>query len=253
MVGDAPEEILPTKPQLAMQPEDSREPKIPEEPQVSGDSLVESQVSPDENNEIAEPAAALAITPEPVDTPTAKPGEMLEVVQSDPVPTVKPVETAITPEPQNRIEEVRLMPASPVEPQKLPNAIALDPMPGRESVSGGSLEADPLAADTQGAATPADVKILEPQANDFGDKIIAPAMLRRNAYYVQIATLSDKNKIHTVLGSYGEKYPFALVPLATDSASYQVLVGPLNVDEYGVVLARFQSSGYKDAFLKKIP
>jgi hypothetical protein len=135
------------------------------------------------------------------------------------------------------------MPTSPIEPYKQtsPAAIALDPVPG---ISG---------TDSLIAETPAGVEALELQASNFGDKIIDTAMLRRNAYYVQIATLSDKNKIHTVLGTYGEKYPLALVPLVADSASYQVLVGPLNVDEYGVVLARFQSSGYEDAFWKKIP
>jgi hypothetical protein len=31
-----------------------------------------------------------------------------------------------------------------------------------------------------------------------------------------------------------------------------VLVGPLTADECGVVLARFRSKGYADAFLRKI-
>ena len=32
----------------------------------------------------------------------------------------------------------------------------------------------------------------------------------------------------------------------------QMLVGPLTMDEYAVVLERFKSYGFKDAFLRKI-
>ena len=42
-----------------------------------------------------------------------------------------------------------------------------------------------------------------------------------------------------------------MVPLSSGNG-YQVLVGSLSMDEYGTVLNRFKSYGFKDAFVKKI-
>ena len=75
--------------------------------------------------------------------------------------------------------------------------------------------------------------------------------LESGKYYVQIAIYNDDVNIQNVLDKYSENYPITLVPLSSGKAS-QVMVGPLNVDEYGTVLNRFKSYGYKDAFLRKI-
>ncbi len=70
-------------------------------------------------------------------------------------------------------------------------------------------------------------------------------------YYVQIAVLNNEDNIRNILASYGKNYPLVLVPLSTGTA-YQVMIGPLGQDEYGTILARFKSKGFKDAFLRKI-
>ena len=70
-------------------------------------------------------------------------------------------------------------------------------------------------------------------------------------YYIQIAVLRDKANIEDIINKYGKHYPIVLVPTASGSAK-QVMVGPLSVDEYGTVLARFKANGFKDAFLRKI-
>ena len=75
--------------------------------------------------------------------------------------------------------------------------------------------------------------------------------LDKGTYYVQIASLSNPSNIRETLGKYGRDYPVTLVPLAS-KASTQIMIGPLSVDEYAVVLARFKSYGYKDAFVRKI-
>ncbi len=69
-------------------------------------------------------------------------------------------------------------------------------------------------------------------------------------YYVQLATYKDSGNINTVLQNYSEKYPLALVESNIIANAYQVFVGPLTKDEYTVVLERFKTYGYKDAFLK---
>lgn len=75
--------------------------------------------------------------------------------------------------------------------------------------------------------------------------------LERGSYYVQIAVLADEKNIEDVVAKYKDQYPVTLVPLASGNAT-QVMIGPLNMDEYGTVLNRFKKSGYKDAFLRKI-
>jgi hypothetical protein len=72
--------------------------------------------------------------------------------------------------------------------------------------------------------------------------------LEKSCYYIQIATLGDKKNIEAALKKYS-KYPISLVP--NGKGAYRVLVGPLSVDEYGAVLAKFRDAGFKDAFVRK--
>ncbi len=74
--------------------------------------------------------------------------------------------------------------------------------------------------------------------------------LIRNSYYVQIATMRDDANILEVVNKYGNNYPITIVQLSNNSK--QILIGSLSMDEYAVVLERFKSYGYKDAFLRKI-
>lgn len=75
--------------------------------------------------------------------------------------------------------------------------------------------------------------------------------LKSGKYYVQIAVLSDTVNLKSIVAKYEAQYPITLVPLASGKAT-QVMIGPLNMDEYGTVLNRFKKDGYKDAFLRKI-
>ena len=75
--------------------------------------------------------------------------------------------------------------------------------------------------------------------------------LESGKYYVQIATLTQQENIDQIVQTYGTKYPIIMVPLKSGTA-YQIMVGPLTVDEYGSVISKFKSFGYKDAFLRKI-
>ncbi len=87
----------------------------------------------------------------------------------------------------------------------------------------------------------------------LGKRNIIPSLsqLESGKYYVQIATLAEEENINNIMDAYGQKYPLVMVPLKSGKA-YQIMVGPLGVDEYGTILARFKSFGYKDAFLRKI-
>lgn len=71
---------------------------------------------------------------------------------------------------------------------------------------------------------------------------------KSKTYYIQIATVNKKENVAKMIDLHGKKYPVYVIKNPAKS-SYQVLVGPLNDDEYALVLARFKQT-YKDAFLR---
>lgn len=77
--------------------------------------------------------------------------------------------------------------------------------------------------------------------------VSSESALERNCYYIQIATMGNIKNIENLLVKYS-KYPVSLIPAGKN---YRVLVGPLSVDEYGAVLAKFKDAGFKDAFVRK--
>ena len=60
-----------------------------------------------------------------------------------------------------------------------------------------------------------------------------------------------EENIKNLIEKYSSKYPMVLVE-STNGVTYQVMVGPLSIDEYGSVLAKMKAHGYKDAFVKYI-
>lgn len=77
--------------------------------------------------------------------------------------------------------------------------------------------------------------------------VSSESALASNCYYIQIATMRNIKNIENILVKYS-KYPVSLIPAGKN---YRVLVGPLSVDEYGAVLAKFKNAGFKDAFVRK--
>ena len=77
--------------------------------------------------------------------------------------------------------------------------------------------------------------------------VSSESALASNCYYIQIATMGNIKNIENILVKYS-KYPISLIPAGKN---YRVLVGPLSVDEYGAVLAKFKNAGFKDAFVRK--
>lgn len=88
--------------------------------------------------------------------------------------------------------------------------------------------------------------------NSSYSKYVVPSMsdLKKGSYYIQISVLKNDANILEITNKYGKKYPLTIVPNA--DGTKKVMVGPLSVDEYGTVLERFKSYGYKDAFIRKI-
>ena len=89
------------------------------------------------------------------------------------------------------------------------------------------------------------------EISDFESFVTTDDELKTGMYYLQIATLSNEENVANLTEKYGKKYPLALIKQENKNA-YRVLVGPLNADEFGMIKERFESYGFKDAFLRKI-
>lgn len=178
--------------------------------------VLEESVSPDELSELA---------PEVVVTEENAPaGELSEEIAEE-------------------YEPIVLVPSEPNPPVQ---KSAVEPEPEVKV-----LESVPVEAEI---ASPSAKTGKKPTSDGYNfDKYTVPSLknLKSGKYYVQIGVYGDKANIKAIIDTYAGKYPVTLVPLASGKAT-QVLIGPLSVDEYGTVLNRFKSYGYKDAFLRKI-
>ncbi|MBQ8013474.1 MAG: SPOR domain-containing protein [Treponema sp.] len=95
-------------------------------------------------------------------------------------------------------------------------------------------------------------KVPAPVSNDWTNYVV-PSLknLRSGSYYVQVASLGNAENIKSFVDKYSAKYPVVLVQNAAKTG-YQVMVGPLNIDEYGSVDEKFKAYGFKDSFIRKI-
>lgn len=143
--------------------------------------------------------------------------EPLESDQEDAVAEELPQEEAV-----DEYEAIVLVPSDAKSPETTESA---EPV----------LEPEPLAVEPEVSKT-AGVSYLS-----------AYSELDAQKYYVQIASCTKTQTVDEITSRYAERYPIAVVQLPGRSP---ILVGPLSVDEYGVVLERFKAYGYKDAFVK---
>lgn len=178
--------------------------------------VLEESVAPDELSELA---PEVVVTEE-----NAQAGELSEEIAEE-------------------YEPIVLVPSEPNPPVQ---KSAVEPEPEVKV-----LESVPVEAEI---ASPSAKTGKKPTSDGYNfDKYTVPSLknLKSGKYYVQIGVYGDKANIKAIIDTYAGKYPVTLVPLASGKAT-QVLIGPLSVDEYGTVLNRFKSYGYKDAFLRKI-
>ena len=95
--------------------------------------------------------------------------------------------------------------------------------------------------------TPVEADEFKNTVSNFND-LPKVKQVKSKTYYVQIATVSSKDYVNNIYDIHGKKYPVYVIKNPS-SLMYQVLIGPLNDDEYALVLARFKQT-YKDAFLR---
>lgn len=91
-------------------------------------------------------------------------------------------------------------------------------------------------------------EVIEKPSSIIDSYIVEEKDLKKSSYYIQIAGYAKEENLISVIEKY-KKYPLVLIK---KKDLYSVLVGPLSLDEYGAVLAKFKSFGFKDAFVKYI-
>lgn len=218
--------------------EENAELVIVEEPQE------EEPETPTEDE--TEEEAVTVEEPSPIEEDSAEENQMEEVSEPEEVvaePSVEP-EAQAEPEVQSSEESessdyapIILVPSEPESPEPSAPASAED-----EPIEIVPVESVP----EEKTAEPEPLQTEYPVS--IQDYVVSSeSALASNCYYIQIATMGNIKNIENILVKYS-KYPVSLIPAGKN---YRVLVGPLSVDEYGAVLAKFKNAGFKDAFVRK--
>ena len=145
-------------------------------------------------------------------------------------------------------QPIILVPTEPKAPVAETEVVAV-PVEAAES------PLEETAAVTEPSAEPVVEKVAAlkaPVSNDWTNYVVPSVKnLRSGCYYVQVASLGNTDNIKNFVDKYSCKYPIVLVQNSGKTV-YQMMVGPLNIDEYGSVDEKFKAYGFKDAFVRKI-
>lgn len=279
-----------TEPVIVEAPAPTEECEVPEEPyedyESVEDGFLESkeaveQPSPAEESEV-EAVTVEELDPieeETEDLPEEENEELVIVEEpQEEEPETPTEEEAVTVEEPSPIEEDSAAEENQMEEVSEPEEVVAEPNAEPEAQSSGESENSDYApivlvpSEPESPESPVDASIEnepieivpvesvpeekksepEPLQTEYPvsiqDYVVSSeSALASNCYYIQIATMGNIKNIENILVKYS-KYPVSLIPAGKN---YRVLVGPLSVDEYGAVLAKFKNAGFKDAFVRK--
>ena len=250
---EAAEEALEEEAPAEESEEEETEEDIPEEETVDEEAFeeeepdqlpAEEEAAAEEETEEAPAEEAfdedeLDALPEETETPAE---ESVEETESEEYEAIVLVPADSNP-PENDNDEVEDV-VSEDELESIDETITLTPL--ESSINKSVSSVTPVSpAETKPAAVA--------EAETSYDKYLVPSLnqLESGKYYIQIAAYGSDANIIEIINKYGSNYPITIVPMANGKTK-QVLVGPVTMDEYKVVLERFKSYGFKDAFLRKV-
>lgn len=230
--GPAPE-LSPAQPALTAQVDAGsvEEPVLiePEEPEGEADyAEPEGEIPDRETTEIVlEPAEARP--PEPAESTVVDSGESA-VVDSGESTDVDAGETSDVDADETSTEGSGDVPLEPLE-QELAEADEPAESPAVEEVESPDVDgADPAAPGVQ-----------------------VTQRLAGDSHYLQLGVYGDRGFALANLEPLKEVYPVTLWEVEEgERKQYKILVGPLNPDESGILLYNFKSSGYPDAFVRRL-
>ena len=212
--------------------EENEELVIVEEPQE------EEPETPTEDE--TEEEAVTVEEPSPIEEDSAEENQMEEVSEPEEVvaePNAEPEAQSSGESESSDYAPIVLVPSEPESPEP----------PVDASIENEPIEIVPVeSVPEEKTAEPEPLQTEYPVS--IQDYVVSSeSALASNCYYIQIATMGNIKNIENILVKYS-KYPVSLIPAGKN---YRVLVGPLSVDEYGAVLAKFKNAGFKDAFVRK--
>ena len=229
--------------------EDSAEPEIPADIEDKNEETALAEAQPAETEDVpaeevpAEIAAADEVpaeseevtqeAEEPVNEPNVlitaedNPPEHDESLFDEPI-----VETAVADDTDN----TETLPDYFAHVQEVPREVSAEPVPV-ETPHTKAIDSNAFAARNENLE-----RYIIQNVREFG----------KGTYCIQLATYKDPANIAGFIEKYADKYPVRLASSERIGGAYQVLIGPLNKDEYPVVLKRFVAWGFKDAFLREI-
>ncbi len=209
------------------EPPVEEEPESPAEPEASAEDEIEEE-------------AVTVEEPSPIEEDSAEESQPEEVSEPEEVvaePNAEPEAQSIGESESSDYAPIVLVPSEPESPE--PSAAA--------SSEDEPIEIVPVESVPEEKTDKPEPLQAEYPVNIQNHVVSYESALERNCYYIQIATMGNINNIENLLVKYS-KYPVSLIPAGKN---YRVLVGPLSVDEYGAVLAKFKDAGFKDAFVRK--
>jgi hypothetical protein len=213
----------------------------------------------------------IAVIPPPAPPPAPVPNNPMRSDPDSTWPPEPPIVVVPEPEPE---PPIAVIPEPEPEPEPQPPVIVATPpeepsvgeviflVPTGERPPPGSTwppeppivvipepEPKPPAAYTPPTYTP---PAPEPSSTSSAISGVNPVTrLEYGRYYLQIGASNDKSAVEWELSQLQHEYPVTILYMAATAYPYRILVGPVNQGEAGVLLKRLQSSGYKNAFLRK--
>ncbi|MGI5078322.1 SPOR domain-containing protein [Treponema maltophilum] len=183
--------------------------------------------APAESEEVTQEAEEPVNEPNVLITAEDNPPEHDESLFDEPI-----VETAVADDTDN----TETLPDYFAHVQEVPQEVSAEPVPV-ETPHTKAIDSNAFAARNENLE-----RYIIQNVREFG----------KGTYCIQLATYKDPANIAGFIEKYADKYPVRLASSERISGAYQVLIGPLNKDEYPVVLKRFVAWGFKDAFLREI-
>ena len=236
-----------TEPVIVEAPAPTEECEVPEEPyedyESVEDGFLESkeaveQPSPAEESEVE---AVTVEEPSPIEEDSAaEENQMEEVSEAEEVvaePNAEPEAQSSGESESSDYAPIVLVPSEPESPES----------PVDASIENEPIEIVPVESVPEEKKSEPEPLQTEYPVSIQDYVVSSESALASNCYYIQIATMGNIKNIENILVKYS-KYPVSLIPAGKN---YRVLVGPLSVDEYGAVLAKFKNAGFKDAFVRK--
>lgn len=210
------------------EPQPEEEAEAPAEDEIEEEAITVEEPSPIEDDSAAEEKQAEEVS---------EPDEVVEEPAAEPEAQAEPEIHSSDEDESSDYAPIILVPSEPESPEPSATASAKDE----------PIEIVPVESVPEEKKSEPEPLHSEYPVNIQNHVVSSESALASNCYYVQIATMGNIKNIENLLVKYS-KYPISLIPAGKN---YRVLVGPLSVDEYGAVLAKFKDAGFKDAFVRK--